>query len=299
MEKFRIAATGHSVNYLPEYLGVEFGYFEEEGLSVDAIVPDPWTLVLDEINNGDSQAALGGIWVPSMYRDRGHVYEPFAQVSARCPLVLMAHAPDQEFDYMKTEGTTVLMPGSNGSSPGIFLKFVMTEAGVDVDAVNFVQDLSGAMLAELFSGGMGDYLLIDPVTATRLKRQGVAHIVTCLAESGGPVPWSVYYSDPTNGPSTDAKVGFVRALDRATQWLKAHEASELSGFLERTFPKANPADLVAHVDELRGWGMWETARINAESYARWQQGIADGHLIDKPLEYTAFVDGAIADRARI
>ena len=45
--------------------------------------------------------------------------------------------------------------------------------------------------------------------------------------------------------------------------------------------------------------MWETPRINAESYARWKQGIADGHRIDKPLEYTAFVDGAIGDRARI
>lgn len=299
MEKFRIAATGHSVNYLPEYLAKEFGYFEEENLSVDAIVPQPWTVVLDEIKDGSSQAALGGIWVPSMYRDRGHSYEPFAQLSARCPLVLVAREQDGPFEFVNVANRTVLMPGGNGSSPGIFFKFILSQAGINVDSVNFVQDLSGSMLAELFSGGMGDYLLIDPVSAARIVGGGNGYIASYLAEVGGPVPWSVYYADPASGPSHDAKVRFVRALDRAVQWLRGHDAEEISDFLVATYPSLSAEALVNHVNQLRTWGMWDTARIDRDSYDRWQQGIFEGHLVDAPIEYSSFVDSTVADDAGV
>ena len=60
MQTFHISATGHSLNYLPEYVAVDQGFFEEEGLRVTAEVPSPWDRVLDDIGTGKAQAALGG-----------------------------------------------------------------------------------------------------------------------------------------------------------------------------------------------------------------------------------------------
>jgi NitT/TauT family transport system substrate-binding protein len=300
MTKFRVSATGHSINYLPEYLATELGYFAEEGLEVDATVPQPWTLVLDELREGSAQAALGGVWVPSMYLNRVKTYAPFAQLSARCPLVVMSREPDEAFDFTKVTHRTVLMPGSNGSSPGIFLKMLIREAGVNLADVNFIQDLTGPMLAELFVGGMGDYLLIDPLTATRLERQGGAHVVSYLAQSGGAVPWSVYYSEVSDdADSTELRVKFTRALHRATMWLREHDAEEIRSFIAATFPNSNVDDLVAHVNDLRAWGMWETARIDRASYERWQVGIVHGHLIGEPIPYDQFIDSVPADRAGV
>ncbi len=88
MQSFHISATGHSVNYLQQYVATWQGFFAAEGLSVTASVPNPWDRVPDDLGCGKAQAALGGIWVPSMYFGRAQRYTPFAQVSNRAPLPL-------------------------------------------------------------------------------------------------------------------------------------------------------------------------------------------------------------------
>ena len=71
MQHFKISATGHSVNYLPEYVASWQGFFAAEGLAVSADVPNPWDLVLADLASGKANAALGGIWVPAMHFGRG------------------------------------------------------------------------------------------------------------------------------------------------------------------------------------------------------------------------------------
>ena len=39
LDRFHISATGLSINYMPEYVARELGYFEELGLQVTSYVP--------------------------------------------------------------------------------------------------------------------------------------------------------------------------------------------------------------------------------------------------------------------
>ncbi len=48
-----------------------------------------WDGVLDALAQGEADMALGGIWVPSMYRDRVQSYTVFAQIANRSPLALI------------------------------------------------------------------------------------------------------------------------------------------------------------------------------------------------------------------
>ncbi|MCQ9617877.1 ABC transporter substrate-binding protein [Paenalcaligenes niemegkensis] len=297
MTKFRIAATGHSVNYLPEYVAAEQGFFAEENLQVDAIVPDPWDLVLTEIRGSNSHAALGGIWVPAMFHNRGKKLTSFAKISARCPLVIVGRQPE-ELAFSALRGTTILVAGSNGASPGLFLELLLSENGVDKADVNFVQNLSGSMLAELFVGGLGDYILVDPVTATRITTLTQAHIVSPLAKTGGPVPWSVYYSEEgTAGDQIDTQIRFVRALNRGIQWILKNPTDTLRPLLSRLFPRLDVDHAIELVENFKQWGMWDTARIEKGSYDRWQRGLAQGHLIDAPLDYHELVNEQVANEA--
>jgi NitT/TauT family transport system substrate-binding protein len=172
MFDFHVSATGRSLNYLPEYIAVRQGFFEEEGLRVTASVPKPWDLVLDALRTGTAQAALGGIWVPSMYLGRSTRFTPFAQVAARAPLAVVGRERPEDFAWEKLPGKVVLMKGSNGASVGLFFKQCLREHGIDPQKVGFIQDLDGAMLAELFQGGMGDYLVIDYPGALRMESEG-------------------------------------------------------------------------------------------------------------------------------
>ncbi len=183
------------------------------------------------------------------------------------------------------------MKGSNGASVGLFMKLVMRDKGVDPASVNFIQDLDGAMLATLFKGGLADYLVIDAPSALSLEAQGGGHVVSLLTETGGNVPWSVYYAPEESGPERlDAQTRFARALGRGMDWLVARPAAEYQDFLARTFPRFDPALLVPLIDIYRAQGMWTTPRIDPAAHQRWQRGIAAGHLVSSPIAYEALID---------
>jgi NitT/TauT family transport system substrate-binding protein len=290
-EPFRVAATGHSLNYLPEYVAVAQGFFAEEDLVVDAVVPKPWDLVLDELAAGTSAVALGGIWVPSMYLGRAARYTPFAQVAARAPLALLGREAEGDFDWENLRGATVMMKGSNGASVGMFLKLLLAENGVDEHDVRFVQDLDGAMLSDLFVGGMGDYLVIDYPNAANLARQHPVSLVFRMAKDGGNVPWSVYYSlgEPTEH-ARETHTKFSRALGRGMDWIMAHDASEYGDLLGSLFPAVPVPLLIALANEYRSWGMWTTPTIDRDAYDRWQGGIARAGLTAAPIPYADLID---------
>jgi NitT/TauT family transport system substrate-binding protein len=296
-ELFRVAATGHSLNYLPEYVAAHRGYFAEEGLHVEAIVPKPWDLVLDELAAGTSAVALGGIWVPSMYFGRAARYTPFAQVAARAPLALLGRGDPAGFQLAGLRGSTVLMKGSNGASVGVFLKMMLRENGVDPRDVRFVQDLDGAMLSDLFTGGMGDYLIIDYPSAARIAADHPVTLACRFSETGGPVPWSVYYAlgVPTD-EQRDRHTRFTRALARGTAAVRDVPAAEHASLLETLFPALGAGLLVELTDQYRAWGMWPGPRIDPDAYARWQRGIADAGLTDGPLPYDDLIDSEPTER---
>ena len=291
MQTFHVSATGHSLNYLPEYVAVWQGFFEEEGLGVTASVPSPWDLVLSDIGSAKADAALGGIWVPSMFHGRGKRYTPFAQIAARAPLAILGREQRGDFDWQAVPGRTISMKGSNGASVGLFTKLLLRENGVDPRAVNFVQDLDGKMLSDLFVGGMGDYLVIDYPSAVTLASKTGVHVVAELPVTGGNVPWSVYYAE---GESDDVRLNtqarFSRALGRGMAWILTNDAEGYRDFLAGTFPKFSPDLLVRLTDIYRANGMWTTPRIDPDAYARWQRGIADGHLTKAPIAYGDLID---------
>lgn len=291
MQRFRISATGHSLNYLPEYVARWQGYFAEEGLEVSATVPSPWDNVLKELGAGDAEAVLGGVWVPSMFFGRGIRYTPFAQVAARAPLALVGRMTRDRFSWTETQGKVISMKGSNGASVGLFIKLLLRENGVDPGEVGFVQDLDGAMLASLFKGGMSDFLAIDYPSAAMFEGAGHGHIVAPLALTGGDVPWSVYYAQgESDAARLDAQTRFARALGRGMQFVLAHDARDYAGFLAQTFPRLPEALLVRLTNEYRGCGMWTTPRVDRAAYDRWQGGIAAGHLIAAPISYDDLID---------
>ncbi|PXA85210.1 ABC transporter substrate-binding protein [Caulobacter sp. D4A] len=291
MQTFHVSATGHSLNYLPEYVAVWQGFFEEEELGVTASVPSPWDLVLSDISSAKADAALGGIWVPSMFHGRGKRYTPFAQIAARAPLAILGREQAGDFDWQAMAGKTISMKGSNGASVGLFTKLLLRENRVDPRAVHFVQDLDGKMLSDLFVDGMGDYLVIDYPSAVTLASKTDIHVVAELPITGGNVPWSVYYAE---GESDDARLDiqtrFSRALGRGMEWILANEAAGYREFLAKTFPKFSPDLLVRLTDIYRSNGMWTTPRIDPDAYARWQRGIADGHLTKAPIAYGDLID---------
>jgi NitT/TauT family transport system substrate-binding protein len=298
MDHFRISATGSSANYLPEYVARELGFMADEGIEVDSWVPNPWTGVLEDIDSGAAEAALGGIWVPAMLFNRGRNYVVFAQLNSRFPMALLGREAFDPFDWHLLEDKVVLVPGSGGVAPFQFLAGLLREHGIRLPSITFVHDLSGELLARMFAGGTGDFLLLDELTATSLARRGVGHVAAHLAEAGGPMPNSVYYAQPALLEREDQLAWrFTKALRRGMLWLAEHPARDLEDMLRRRWLDVELEVAVEVVDGFRRGGVWSGVRVEPTAYVRWHDMLVAGGLITERVSYSALIDSRPADAA--
>lgn len=294
MLPYQLTATGYNLNYLPEYIALRHGFFREQGLDVTVKIPAPWDGVLTELAEDRADLALGGAWVPSMYRNRVQQYTIFGQIANRCPLAIIRRtaASSRPFKPADLVAKTVLMKSIGGASVGLFMKMFLQENGVDFREVNYVQDLDGKMLGDLFQGGMGDYFVTDNLTARIMaaRNPDVRIALECVTQ--GEVPWSVYYqeSSKVTPASLAAQTKFFTGLRKGIEWVLAHEAEEFRDELAELFPNAPIAVVLQLTDSFRANGMWRSTVIPTAAFDRWQRGLTVAHLLDEPLAYSTMVD---------
>lgn len=166
---------------------------------------------------------------------------------------------------------------------------------------NYIQDLDGAMLSKLFVGGVGDYLVIDYLSARTLVAAHPAKLQIALGAvtDAGDSPWSVYYceSSTITPEASDAQERFCIALAQGMNRVLEHDAAEFADELEQIFPKASRDSLIELTNKFRNNRMWTTPVVDCAGYERWQKGIADGFLVDKAIAYETIVDDEPALRA--
>ncbi|KAJ5669175.1 hypothetical protein N7462_010245 [Penicillium macrosclerotiorum] len=292
MQPFHLTATGYNLNYLPEYIALRHGFFREQGLDVTVKIPTPWDGVLDELADGSAMMCLGGIWVPSMYRGRVQNYTVFAQIANRCPLALIRRTSDKSFRLPDLAGRTILMKSGGGASVGLFFKMLLRENGIDARSVDYIQDLDGVMLGDLFQGGMGDYFVTDNLSAQAMVARNPDVTIAMQMVTQGDIPWSVYYRETaTITPEIlEAQRRFCIALQKGIDWVLQHKAETFQDELAELFPNL-PIDVVVTVtNDFRKSGMWTTTSVPREGYDRWQLGLRDARLITEPIVYEDLID---------
>ncbi len=299
MDCLRISATAHGINYLPEYHAAARGWFGEAGLTVTAEPRDPWTGVLDDLADGSADLALGGLWGPAMYAGMGRDLVAVGQLNARFPMAVVTREPVEDFEWGWLRGRTVLVPGAGGTAPYEFTAGLMREAGVDPAGTRFVRDLSTAMLAELFTHGLGDALVADLMTATELRRQGAGFMSCRHADVGGPMPNSVYYTRRDRIEDLhDRLVRFLAGIRCAMAELTSGTV-DTSDLLAAEWPDVDHEVLRDAAGELIVNGTWESIRIDPDASERWISILRDAGLVIRDVPYDLLVDTRAIDAAEL
>jgi NitT/TauT family transport system substrate-binding protein len=294
---YAVSATSHWPNYLPEYVAADLGFFADEGLEFRRWAPEDWTRVLGDLDSGEADAVLGGLWVPAMYHGRGREHRAFAVLNARNPKAFVMRSPAPGFTVADLAGRTVLAPGAGSAAYYIHTAGLLRRAGVDPTEVTFIRDLSAGILTELFLGGAGDVLITDVFNAVALERAGKAHIVLRV-DALGLMPNSVYYTTPDRLDDAERRpYRFARALARGMRWLLEHPAREVEPLLRRQWPGLDPGLLVDVVDDLRTSGLWADIRCDRAGFEEWMAMQAESVLTDGPVSYETLIDPGPAQEA--
>jgi len=293
----RVTPSAPAPNYAPAYLAQDLGFFTEENLTVDAnINAGPGSSWLaDNLLAGKADIALGGIWIPLTYKKYIGDFPIFAMVCNRNPQVIMSRTPIENFSWKDMYNKKFLLSMSS-TSQWMFLEGVMVEARVDFGRIKFVRDLDELTTMRLWLAGFADFYLVKPSESEKLEDKGY-YVATTVAESGGLVPWSVYYTVPELINRTDKPVTrFARAIQHSFDWIQSHEPVDIAKVLEHRFPDVALSMLTRSIKRLRDANVWaDTIEIPEKSFNRYQGIIAHYGLIDEPYSFTEVVNTKIAE----
>ena len=296
MTSLHISATGRGLNYLPEYYAQANGLFEALDLEVTAVACDPWTGVLDDLESGAADIALGGLWVPAMYAKGPRALTVFGQLNHQFPMAVLTREAVPAFGWDYLTGRTVLAPGAGGSAPFEFTAGLMREAGVDPKGPRFVRDLSTAMLIELFTAGLGDAIILDLLSATVLEQQGMGHIPAEHARRGGTMPNSVYYAKTERMDElAPTLTRFMTAIDQAMVALADTDVTEVLPLVTSLWPEVSPQALETATAKLLASQTWASTKIDRAASDRWMNILADGGLVSTAPSYDSIITTRITD----
>lgn len=285
-----------SLTYAPDYIAGDLGYFKDEGLDLitdfDSGPGGSW--LADTLATGKADIARGGIWIPLMNRGVLEPVYPFAMLCDRNSQLLLSREPIENCTWEHLYGKRVLI-SSGATSQWMFLRGVLDEAGVDRKRIRFVRDLHSDTTVRLWRGGYADFFLASPPMTEVLIREGYS-VALSMADAGGRVPWSIYYTSREILESPEQPVHrFLRAIVRGKKWIRSHTAVEAAELLHRHFSNFSIEVIAAAIARMNAADTWTTrVSIPREPTMRYQDLMVNYGLIDERMPFEKLVHDSIA-----
>ena len=110
MEKITLNEVAHSIFYAPQYVAIEEGYFEEEGLDLTLVTGFGADKVMAAVLSGDAEIGFMGAEA-SVYAFQEGANDPvvnFAQLTQRAGNFLVAREEMPDFKWEDLKGKNVL-----------------------------------------------------------------------------------------------------------------------------------------------------------------------------------------------
>lgn len=169
----RLNEVTHSVFYAPQYVALELGFFEEEGLAIELTNGGGADKVMTAVVSGQSDIGLAGPESCVYIYNQGKEDYPvvFGQLTA-CDGAFLMGREDAPFDWEDLRGKTII-GGRKGGVPEMMLEYVLRQHGLEPQ-VDVIVDTSVQfnMMAGAFTGGQGDYVTLFEPAATQVVNAG-------------------------------------------------------------------------------------------------------------------------------
>ena len=184
-----------SVFYAPQYVAINNGYFEENGMEIELSTGQGADAVMTAVLSGQCDIGFAGpeasIYV---YNEGKEDYtQVFAQMTKRDGSFLVAKEDTDNFSWQDLKGKTVI-PGRKGGVPYMTLEYVLKENGINPETDLTLDDsIKFDLMAGAFSSGDAEYVTLFEPTASLTEKEGKGYVVASVGEASGEIP-SAYYS---------------------------------------------------------------------------------------------------------
>ncbi|MBU5590182.1 ABC transporter substrate-binding protein [Clostridium sp. MSJ-4] len=304
--KLKIAEVTHSVFYAPQYVAINEGFFEEEGLKVELIAAQGADKTMAALVSGEVQIGLMGpeasIYI---YNQKSKDYAiNFAQVTKRDGSFLVGREKEDNFKYENLKGKEVI-GGRKGGVPEMTLEYVIKEKGLTIGQntkngeVNVRTDVQFNVMGGAFIAGEGDYVTLFEPAATAVEKDGKGYILSSIGEVSGEIPYTAYSATNTyidKNPEVIQK--FTNAIYKGQLYVQNHSAEDIAKSIAPFFTDIKMEDLIVVVNRYKSIDAWcQNPVLKEASLNSLMKVMSLAGELDKEAPYDKIVTTKYAEEA--
>ncbi len=303
LEKIKVAEVAHSVFYAPQYVALELGYFEEEGLEVELINANGADKVTASLLSGDVEIGLQGP-EPTiyLYKNKSSDYlVNFAQVTRTDGSFIFGREKVENFELSMLKGKSIL-GGRAGGVPEMTLEYVLKQAGLEIAKnsdeadVNVRTDVAFAAMAGAFLNGEGDYTTLFEPTASEMQASGEIYLLASVGEYAGEVAYTAYSClNSYFNKNQETLKKFTKALYRGQQYVDTHTDKEIAEVIHKQFTDVSVETLTSVVNRYRKINAWcKTPEFTKLAFDNLQNIMIEAKELDEKVDFDILVNNKVA-----
>lgn len=293
--------VAHSIFYAPQYVAIELGYFEEEGIDLELVTGFGADKTMSALVAGEADIGfMGSESSIYLYNEGAEDYAVnFAQLTQRAGNFLVARENTENFQWSDLKGKEII-GGRPGGMPEMVLEYILKLNDIDPEQdVTLVQNIDFGNTSGAFAGGTGDYTVEFEPAATALEQEGAGYVVASLGVDSGYVPYTAYCAKQSyieENPEIIQR--FTNALQRGMDYVNTHTPAEIAEVIAPQFAETDIETITIIVERYAQQDTWKGNLIfEEESFLLLENILDEAGELEDFAPYEVLVDTSYAEKA--
>ena len=294
--------VAHSIFYAPQYVAIEEGYFEEEGLKIDLVNGFGADKVMTAVISGEADIGFMGAEA-SVYAYQEGATDPvvnFAQLTQRAGNFLVAREEMPDFQWEDLKGKKVL-GGRKGGMPEMVFEYILRKNGIDPQKDLVIdQSIDFGSTAAAFTGDdSADFTVEFEPSATALEQEGAGYVVASLGVDSGYVPYTSYSARSSYMEEhPDVIQKFTNGLQKGMEYVQTHTPEEIAQVIAPQFEETDLETITTIVTRYYEQDTWkENPVFEKESFELLQDILEEAGELKERVDYEKLVTTVYAEKA--
>ncbi|MDY0408749.1 ABC transporter substrate-binding protein [Virgibacillus soli] len=264
----KLAEVTRSLFYAPQYVAIEKGFFEEEGLDVELQTTWGGDKTMTALLSDGADVALVGsetsIYVYAQ-ESKDHAVN-FAQLTQTDGTFLVAKEPKPDFTWDDVKGS-IFLGQRKGGMPQMVGEFVLKKHDIHPHQdLELLQNIDFANIPSAFVSGDAEFVQLFEPTASVFEKEGKGHVIASFGEESGEVPYTVFMTKDSylkENPTHIEK--FTRAIYKAQQWVAENSSEEIAKVIQPYFEDTDLDILATSIERYKNQDSFATDPILEET----------------------------------
>ncbi|MGN0374112.1 MAG: ABC transporter substrate-binding protein [Butyrivibrio sp.] len=261
LQKVTLNEVAHSIFYAPQYVAIELGYFQEEGIDLTVVTGFGADKTMTAVLSNEADIGFMGSesTIYAYAQGAGDYPVNFAQLTQRAGNFLVSREPVNDFKWDDLKGKTVL-GGRAGGMPQMIFEYILKKKGIDPkNDLEIIQNIDFGLTSGAFSGGQGDFTVEFEPGATNLELEGAGYVVASLGLESGYVPYTAYSAKQSYiKENPEIIAGFIRAIEKGMDYVQNHTAEEIAKVIAPQFKDTDVKTIAIIVERYKNQDTWKT-----------------------------------------